>query len=90
MEAIDTIAAIHRLDWDAPVSAAAGAGTGDVHDRFLARHSDLLHWWNVATSRIRLRRIYDCWRQLSPLRPRAAGRAKLGNLMIDDARSSAR
>jgi aminoglycoside phosphotransferase (APT) family kinase protein len=89
MEGVDTIAAIHQLDWESlGLGFVAGAGTGDVHDRFLARHSELLHWMERRNDKsyARLRRIYD-WLEANYPRDTPTSMlwadAKLGNLMID-------
>ena len=89
MDSIDTIAAIHALDWESlGLGFVAGAGTGDVHDRFLARHSELLHWMERRNDKSypRLRRIFD-WLEANYPRDTPTSLlwadAKIGNLMFD-------
>jgi aminoglycoside phosphotransferase (APT) family kinase protein len=93
MESIDSIGAIHRLDWQALGLGfvANAAASGDINDQFLARHSDLLHWMERRNDKSypRLRRIYD-WMEANYPRNTPTSMlwadAKLGNVMVENAK----
>ncbi|MEY2925926.1 MAG: hypothetical protein RL367_403 [Pseudomonadota bacterium] len=90
MEAVDSIAAIHRLDWNALGLGFLGeTGTNAaIHHRFIAHHSNLLRWIEKRNGRSlpRLRRVFDWLEANFPMDADTGllwADAKLGNLMID-------
>jgi len=91
MQGIDAIGAIHRLDWERlGLGFVAIPGPGDVNQRFVARHSDLLHWMERRNDKSypRLRRIYGWLEEHFPRDTPSSmlwADAKLGNLMVDHA-----
>jgi aminoglycoside phosphotransferase (APT) family kinase protein len=91
MHGVETIGAIHRLDWEALglgfVASDAHAGVGH-NVRFLERHSRHLAWMEQRNGRTypRLRRVFDWLESNFPTQARTGflwADAKLGNLMID-------
>jgi aminoglycoside phosphotransferase (APT) family kinase protein len=91
MQAVETIGAIHRLDWEALglgfVASAEEAGDG-YNDRFVKGHSRHLTWMERRnrTSYPRLRRVFDWLENNFPGDARTGlvwADAKLGNLMVD-------
>jgi aminoglycoside phosphotransferase (APT) family kinase protein len=91
MHGVETIGAIHRLDWEAlGLGFVAPSADGDVsyNDRFLERHSRHLTWMEQRNGRSysRLRRVFDWLEGHFPgdaLTGLLWADAKLGNLMID-------
>jgi aminoglycoside phosphotransferase (APT) family kinase protein len=91
MRGVETIGAIHRLDWETLglgfVASTDEAGLGQ-NGQFLERHSRHLTWMEQrnATSHRRLRRVFDWLEDNFPSDARTGllwADAKLGNLMVD-------